>query len=191
MAATKKFSRDHNAEKRAKWKRYQHDESSPRDDYIRLQQQQLAEAACQEQERVQQEEQERLRLERVDQERRQQQIKRQEEVARAQRNAIIADYMYKLEKSHVATADMKDSVNEARQQLEGDLSYYFRDDVEVHSFGSFASGLCSMTSDADFTVYFDCYTPSIDELAEALEDIGYQFVTSIPHARVPIASYVL
>ncbi|KAF9137469.1 hypothetical protein BGX30_010182 [Mortierella sp. GBA39] len=188
MAATKKFSRDHNAEKRAKWGRYQHGESSPQDDYTRLQQQ-LAETARQEQERAQQEE--RLRLERVNEERRQQQIKRQGEVARVRRNAIIALYMYKLEMSQVATADMKDNVNKARQQIEGDLSRYFRDDVEVHTFGSYASGLCSVTSDADFTVYFDCFTPSIDELADALENIGYQFVTSIPHARVPIASLVL
>lgn len=190
MAATKKFSRDHNAEKRAKWGRYQIGETSPLDDSIRLQQQQ-AEAARQEQERVQQEQQERLKLEQVREQRRQQQIKRREEVARVQRNAIITAYMYKLEKSQVATADMKEDVKEARRQLESDLSFYFRDNVKVHPFGSFASGLCSVTSDADFTVYFGCYTPSIDELAEALEDIGYQGVTSIPHARVPITSYLL
>ncbi|KAF9340513.1 hypothetical protein BGZ91_001608 [Linnemannia elongata] len=190
MAATKKFSRDHNAEKRAKWGRYQADESSPQDNYNRLQQQ-LLETALKEVERVQQEEQKRLRLKRVDEERRQQLIKRQEEVARAQRNAIITDYMYKLRTSQVASADMKDTVREACQRLEEELSCYFSDDVQVCLYGSFASGLCSMTSDADFTVYFNCYTPTIDELADALEDIGYQFVTSIPHARVPIASYRL
>ncbi|KAG9066028.1 hypothetical protein KI688_001247 [Linnemannia hyalina] len=63
-----------------------------------------------------------------------------------------------------------------------DLFRYFRDDVEVHTYGSYASGLCSMTSDADFTAYFDCFTPSIDELADTLKDLGYQLVISIPHA---------
>ncbi|KAF8948153.1 hypothetical protein BGZ47_006261 [Haplosporangium gracile] len=176
MMATKKFSKDHNAEKRAKWGRYQHDESSTQEDYI-CKQQQLAEAARREVGRAQQEEQERLT--------------RQEEVARAQRNVIITIYMYKLEKFQVATEDRKSDVDEARQRLGGDLSDYFQEDVQVYLFGSFALGLSSMTSDADFTIYFEYHTPSIEELADALDDIGYQWVTSIPQVRVPIASYTL
>ncbi|KAK3817169.1 MAG: hypothetical protein J3R72DRAFT_375703 [Linnemannia gamsii] len=53
-----------------------------------------------------------------------------------------------------------------------------------------------MNSDADFTVYFHGeydydYYPSVDDLAAALYNYGYRDITTIPHARVPIASLIL
>ncbi|KAG0284775.1 hypothetical protein BGZ96_010880 [Linnemannia gamsii] len=182
MVAAKKFSRDYNAEKRVKWGEYQFNESSPQEVCIR-QQQQRAEAAQPELDLVRQKEVERRRLERAAEERKQQQIKRQEEAARDHRNAIITDYMYKLETSQVARADRKNDVEKERQRLEDYLSSYFGDVVQVQLFGSLTSGLGCMTSDADFTLHFEFHNaPSIVVLADALHIIGCQSVTSISHA---------
>ncbi|KAG0276276.1 hypothetical protein BGZ95_007759 [Linnemannia exigua] len=137
---------------------------------------------------------ERLRLERLVEEQRRQLIKRHEEAAKKQRNAAITDYMHKLQGSQVATSFRKQDVEDVRWTLNQALQEYFCDDIEVETFGSFASGFCSMNSDADFTVhfyeYYDYY-PSVDDLPDALHDSGYRSITTIPHAWVPIASLML
>ncbi|KAF9134877.1 hypothetical protein BGW39_005592 [Mortierella sp. 14UC] len=198
MVAAKKYTKDYNTDKRMRSGRLQYDEMDPQQEYVlqqqQLRQQQLDEAARRERERARQEE-ERLKQERVAEEQRQQRIRRQEEAAKAQRNAAITDYMYKLQESQAATNYRKEEVESVRQILEQVFRDYFEDsDIEVQSFGSFASGLCTMNSDADFTVLFHGdydYYPSIDDLADALHDSGYHSITTIPHARVPIASLML
>lgn len=115
--------------------------------------------------------------------------------ALAERNTAITEYMDKLRASQAATPHRKSEVQAIRQAVETRLREHYCDDgIEVHLFGSFASGLCGMSSDADMTVYnLQLYSPlpPIVELAKVLRQIGYQRVTSIPHARVPIASWKL
>ncbi|KAG0284776.1 hypothetical protein BGZ96_010881 [Linnemannia gamsii] len=116
--------------------------------------------------------------------------------ALAKRNTAITEYMDKLRASQAATPHKKSEVQAIRQAVERRLrEHYHNYSIEVHLFGSFASGLCGMSSDADMTVYnLQVYSPScppIVELANVLRQIGYQRVTSIPHARVPIATWKL
>ncbi|KAG0318829.1 hypothetical protein BGZ97_003210 [Linnemannia gamsii] len=126
-------------------------------------------------------------------------IRRQEgreAFALAERNTAITEYMDKLRASQAATPHRKSEVQAIRQAVERRLQEHYRDcGIEVHLFGSFASGLCGMSSDADMTVYnlraSSPSCPPIVELAKVLRQIGYQRVTSIPRARVPIASWKL
>ncbi|KAF8948152.1 hypothetical protein BGZ47_006260 [Haplosporangium gracile] len=127
-----------------------------------------------------------------------QQLERQTQEAErfAQRNTAITEHMSKLRATQDATPHRKREVQAIRQAVERRLREHYRDySIEVHLFGSFASGLCSMSSDADMTVYnlrvFSPQCPPIVELATVLRHIGYQRVTSIPCARVPIASWKL
>ncbi|KAK5815021.1 hypothetical protein F5H01DRAFT_344786 [Linnemannia elongata] len=127
---------------------------------------------------------------------RQQQRQSQETEKLAQRNTAITEYMNKLRATQTATPHRRNEVQAIRQAVERRLREHYRNySIEVHLFGSFASGLCSMSSDADMTVYnlhvASPYCPPIVELAASLRRIGYQRVTSIPHARVPIASWKL
>lgn len=108
----------------------------------------------------------------------------------AQRNTAITEHMDKLRATKAATPHRKNEVQAIRQAVERRLREHYRENnIEVHLFGSFASGLCSMSSDADMTVYNlrvgTPYSPPIVELANALRRIGYQRVTSIPHAEFP------
>ncbi|KAG9066027.1 hypothetical protein KI688_001246 [Linnemannia hyalina] len=119
----------------------------------------------------------------------------------AQRNIAITEYMDKLRATQAATPRRKNEVQAIRHAVERRLREHYRDyGIEVHLFGSFASGLCSMSSDADMTVYnirmASPHCPPIVELAAVLQRISYQRfsyqrVTSIPNARVPIASWKL
>ncbi|KAF9137470.1 hypothetical protein BGX30_010183 [Mortierella sp. GBA39] len=124
---------------------------------------------------------------------RQQQRQAQEELT--QRNIAITEYMNKLRATQAATPHRKNEVQAILQAVERRLREHYRDyGIEVHLFGSFASGLCSMSSDADMTVYNLRTAPHrspIVELATVLRRIGYQRITSIPNARVPIASWEL
>ncbi|KAK3822485.1 MAG: hypothetical protein JOS17DRAFT_753720 [Linnemannia elongata] len=127
---------------------------------------------------------------------RQQQRQAQELKERAQRNTAITEHMDKLRATQAATPHRKNEVQAIRQAVERRLREHYRDySIEVHLFGSFASGLCSMSSDADMTVYnlrmVSLYCPPIVELATVLRHIGYQRVTSVPQARVPITSWKL
>ncbi|KAG0058374.1 hypothetical protein BGZ89_001341 [Linnemannia elongata] len=135
------------------------------------------------------------RVEEVDKHR-QQQTQSQETEKLAQRNTAITEYMDKLRVTQAATPHRRNEVQAIRQAVERRLREHYRNySIEVHLFGSFASGLCSMSSDADMTVYnlhvASPHCPPIVELAASLRRIGYQRVTSIPHARVPIASWKL
>ncbi|KAF9922159.1 hypothetical protein FBU30_007762 [Linnemannia zychae] len=111
------------------------------------------------------------------------------------RYVALTDCMEEIQASQAATEKRKDEVNAVRQVVEKRLRQYYGKTIQVHLFGSFVSGLCSMTSDVDMTVYnFETYsshhTPIV-ELANSLRSFGFQKVTSIPHARVPIASFQL
>ncbi|KAF9545746.1 hypothetical protein EC957_010494 [Mortierella hygrophila] len=127
---------------------------------------------------------------------RQHQRQAQETEKLAQRNTTITEYMDKLRATQSATPHRKNEVQAIRQAVERRLREHYRDyGIEVHLFGSFASGLCSMSSDADMTVYnlrmVALHCPPIVELATVLRRIGYQRITSIPNARVPIATWKL
>ncbi|KAF9134878.1 hypothetical protein BGW39_005593 [Mortierella sp. 14UC] len=124
------------------------------------------------------------------------QKQREEEEAIALRNAAITEYMEKLYASQTATPHRKSEVQAIRQAVQRRLREYHQDNsIEVHSFGSFASGLSNMSSDADMTAFnvprYSPHSSPIVELATTLRNIGYQHVTSVPRARVPIASFKL
>ncbi|KAG0276274.1 hypothetical protein BGZ95_007757 [Linnemannia exigua] len=124
------------------------------------------------------------------------QKQRKEAEELAWRNTAITEHMNRLYVSQVATPHRRSEVQAIRLAVQKRLRGYYRDcSIEVHSFGSFASGLCDMSSDADLTVFnIPRYLPNrppIVELANNLRRLRYQHVTSIPHARVPIASFKL
>ncbi|KAF9134880.1 hypothetical protein BGW39_005595 [Mortierella sp. 14UC] len=107
------------------------------------------------------------------------------------RYALATKYVNKL-KSQIGTPGHKESVEILRDILETNLRKYSGDDtVAIHLFGSFASGLCSITSDVDFTIYNFArhYRNPIEELAKALRWVRCQSVTTIANARVPIVSF--
>jgi DNA polymerase sigma len=141
--------------------------------------------------REQEEEEERREVERREQERiwrEEQRAREAREEAIRQRNDRIATYMDCLERSLMSSVDRDGKVESQRQTLQDELQQHYCDwDLEVHLFGSFASGLSSKTSDADFTVYY--FEHDIKELASSLKQIGYQDVSAITNARVPIVSF--
>ncbi|KAF9144758.1 hypothetical protein BG015_012109 [Linnemannia schmuckeri] len=107
------------------------------------------------------------------------------------RKSAITRYANKLVTQR-ARPDQKISVEKLRTNLEMTLQHHSGDNnVKVNIFGSFASGLCSITSDVDFTVYNFArrYPDPIAELAKALRLAGYESVKAIANARVPIVSF--
>ncbi|KAF9137473.1 hypothetical protein BGX30_010186 [Mortierella sp. GBA39] len=104
---------------------------------------------------------------------------------------IITEYLRKLD-SQMATSRQKESVKALRKILESILGQHSGDqNAKVHVFGSFASGLCTVTSDVDFTVYNFArhYTNPIQEVAKAFRSAGCQSITAITNSRVPIVSF--
>ncbi|KAF9134881.1 hypothetical protein BGW39_005596 [Mortierella sp. 14UC] len=117
----------------------------------------------------------------------------QEPGQRAQRIATIAKAMATLQTSQMSTDDRINSVRILHRVLQENLRRYTgRDIVAVHLLGSFESGLSSMTSDANFTVY-NFFSPSggnsIADLANALQWAGCEAITTIATAQVPIVSF--
>ncbi|KAF9919613.1 Terminal uridylyltransferase 4 [Linnemannia zychae] len=132
--------------------------------------------------RQREEAEERERLERE----RREQAQRNE--ARLRRNQLILTYMNKLRNSLKSSQERDEQVDALRSRLERNLQEVYGDyEIEVHTFGSFASGLSSKNSDADFTVYNCEY--DIADLATMLEYLGYEDVTYIGNARVPIVTF--
>ncbi|KAK3817168.1 MAG: hypothetical protein J3R72DRAFT_460702, partial [Linnemannia gamsii] len=126
----------------------------------------------------------------------QEQSQRKDAEGLSRRNAAITEYMDELYASQVATPHRRREVQNIRLAVQKRLRGYYRDSsIEVHSFGSFASGLCDMSSDADMTVFnVPRQSPNclpIVDLANNLRKLRYQHVTSVPRARVPIASFKL
>lgn len=100
-------------------------------------------------------------------------------------------YLDKL-KLQAATVDTRRNVETLRQTLEKTLRTYARfRNAEVSLFGSFESGLSSLTSDADFTVsnLVDLSIEPIHDLARALQQSGYGPIKTIANARVPIVTF--
>ncbi|KAF9545773.1 hypothetical protein EC957_010521 [Mortierella hygrophila] len=95
-------------------------------------------------------------------------------------------------KLQVATADTRRNVDTLRQTLETTLRTYprFRN-AEVSLFGSFESGLSTLTSDADFTVsnLVGLTIEPIHDLARALQLSGYGPIKTVADARVPIVTF--
>ncbi|KAK3817167.1 MAG: hypothetical protein J3R72DRAFT_460700 [Linnemannia gamsii] len=93
-----------------------------------------------------------------------------------------------------ATTENKRNVETLRQSLETTLRRYpGNQHAEVRLFGSFESGLCTTTSDADFTVYnfvSQGFEKPINVLTRILSTVIYGSIKTIPNARVPIASFV-
>lgn len=91
-----------------------------------------------------------------------------------------------------ATAGTRRNVEMLRQALETLLRRHHRQpQAEVCLFGSFESGLSTLTSDADFTVlnFRDLGREPIHELASNLQDSGWGPIKTIANARVPIVSF--
>ncbi|KAG0284777.1 hypothetical protein BGZ96_010882 [Linnemannia gamsii] len=117
--------------------------------------------------------------------------KRREERFDADPHMSINHHLEKL-KRQAATADTRRNVETLRQTLEATLRTSPRfQNAEVRLFGSFESGLSTLTSDADFTVLnlTGLITPSVHELAKILRDVGYGSIKTIASARVPIVSF--
>lgn len=198
MRAAIKFSRVYNANKRVKAGRLQADELAVLQQ--RQQRQQQLEAEKEEQKRKHQEEKAQILQERLAEEKRQRErqevLKEQEERNRLQDRSMdnfktITEYFRKLG-SQMATSGQKESVEAFRKVLESILRQQSGDEkVKVHVVGSFASGLCAVTSDFDFTVYNFArhYTNPIQEVAKAFRSAGCQSVTAITNARIPIVSF--
>ncbi|KAK3822482.1 MAG: hypothetical protein JOS17DRAFT_777260 [Linnemannia elongata] len=198
MRAAVKFSRVHNANKRAKAGQLQADELAALQQ--RQQRQQQLEAEKEEQKRKHQEEEARILQEKLAKEKRQRErqvmLKEQEERDRLQDRTMdpfktITEYLRKVD-SLRATSSQKESVEALRKNLESVLRQHSGDQkVKVRVYGSFASGLCTVTSDVDFSVYnfAQYYTNPIQELASVFRSAGAQFVQAIANARVPIVSF--
>ncbi|KAF9537157.1 hypothetical protein EC957_008774 [Mortierella hygrophila] len=198
MRAAIKFSRVYNANKRAKAAQQQALELAAQQ--LRQQRQQQLAAEKQEQKRKHEEEVARILKKRLEEEKRQRELqatlKEQAEwnllqIRTMDKSWIITEYLHKLD-SQMATSGQKESVEALRKILESILRQHSGDqNVKVHVFGSFASGLCTVTSDVDFTVYNFArhYTNPIQEVAKAFRSAGCQSVMAITNARVPIVSF--
>ncbi|KAG0318831.1 hypothetical protein BGZ97_003212 [Linnemannia gamsii] len=117
--------------------------------------------------------------------------KRQQQLFDAVKHGFINQHLDKL-KLQAATADNRRDVETLRQTLETTLRTYARfQNAQVSLFGSFVSGLSTLTSDADFTVLnlADLSTPTIHELSTILREVGYGPIKTIANARVPIVSF--
>lgn len=91
-----------------------------------------------------------------------------------------------------ATAGTRRNVETLRQALETLLRrHHHQPHAEVCLFGSFESGLSTLTSDADFTVlnFKDLGREPIHELASNLHTSGWGPIKTIATARVPIVSF--
>ncbi|KAK3817166.1 MAG: hypothetical protein J3R72DRAFT_460698 [Linnemannia gamsii] len=118
---------------------------------------------------------------------------KQEPMERGQGVATITQYMAILQTSQMSTNDNINSVRILHRVLQENLRRYTgRENLTVHLFGSFESGLSSITSDADFTVYNFVSRSGgdlITELAKALQWSGCEAITTIASAQVPIVSF--
>ncbi|KAF9134883.1 hypothetical protein BGW39_005598 [Mortierella sp. 14UC] len=182
MRGATKFCANHNDNKRDKKNRRQREIK----DAERRRREREEEETRQESERREQEQRRREEKERLAREQQEKELR--EETIR-QRNLTITKYMSSLQVSLTPSQQRDDEVESLREMLQEELQDYFDDDeIEVHLFGSFASGLSTKSSDADFTVY---YLPcdDISELADALRSIGYHDVSYINNARVPITTF--
>ncbi|KAG0284779.1 hypothetical protein BGZ96_010884 [Linnemannia gamsii] len=104
----------------------------------------------------------------------------------------ITRYLDEL-KRQAATEDTRQEVETLRKNIETSLrGTSYLENVEVRLFGSFESGLSTLTSDADFTVYNFVSSGGklIHGLARILRAAGYGPIKTIDNARVPIASFV-
>ncbi|KAG0318830.1 hypothetical protein BGZ97_003211 [Linnemannia gamsii] len=114
----------------------------------------------------------------------------QEQIDEA-RYRSINQYMDQL-KLLAATAGTRRNVEMLRQALETLLRrHHLQPHAEVCLFGSFESGLSTLTSDADFTVlnFRDLGREPIHELASNLHTSGWGPIKTIATARVPIVSF--
>lgn len=181
MRGVTKFSCNHNDNKRDRAaQRQRENEDSERRRREQEEEEARQEAERQEQERIWLEEQKRQAKEQREREAREQAI--------LERNDRITTYIESLERSLMSSQNRDDEIESQRQTLQEELQQHYEDwDLEVHLFGSFASGLSSKTSDADFTLYY--FDWDVTELASALRRIGYQDVSAITNARVPIVSF--
>ncbi|KAG0282496.1 hypothetical protein BGZ96_000420 [Linnemannia gamsii] len=181
MRGATKFSANHNDNKRDRAaQRHWESEGAERLQREHEEKEKQREQEQREQERNWREAQESLA--------REQRARKAREEAIRERNDRITKYMESLKQSLMSSRDRDGQVESQRRTLQDELQQHYDDwDLEVHLFGSFASGLSSKTSDADFTVYYFGY--DISELASALHQIGYHDVSTITNARVPIVSF--
>ncbi|KAF9137471.1 hypothetical protein BGX30_010184 [Mortierella sp. GBA39] len=190
-----KYSKDHNAKKRQRTIRAQ----------ARELEQQMA-LIQQRQEEEEEEEKTRLETEKQEQEIESLQVgmrrmsfldaqvaemQRIQERANEVRYRSINRYLDQL-RLQAATAGTRRNVEMLRQALETLLRrHHHQPQAEVCLFGSFESGLSTLTSDADFTVlnFRDLGREPIRELASNLQDSGWGPIKTIANARVPIVSF--
>ncbi|KAG0209521.1 hypothetical protein BGX33_005470 [Mortierella sp. NVP41] len=108
------------------------------------------------------------------------------------RSMSITRFLAEL-KLQAATEDTRRDVENLRRKIENTLgSHTHLHGVQVRLFGSFESGLSTLSSDADFTVYNfvnPCDGKPIHELARILRAAGYGPIKTVANARVPIVSF--
>ncbi|KAG9066025.1 hypothetical protein KI688_001244 [Linnemannia hyalina] len=191
-----KYSKVHNAIKRRKAGRQQAREFERQQAAARHRQQLAQEEARrkaekQKQERARKEEENEARKARAMDVETAEKLRLQQLIDDA-RYGSITRYLEEL-KLQAATEETRQGVETLRKNLETTLrANTHLENLEVCLFGSFESGLSTLTSDADFTVYNFVSTSGklIHGLAGILRAAGYGPITTIPSARVPIVSFV-
>ncbi|KAG0276270.1 Zinc finger, CCHC domain-containing protein [Linnemannia exigua] len=108
------------------------------------------------------------------------------------RTNLITRHMEALRRSQVCFPDRTAQAVSLRLKLQEQLRlYYCNPDLLAELYGSFASGLSTVSSDVDLTLtHLGDITQSISILAAALRSIGYQDVISVTKTRIPTVSFV-
>ncbi|KAK5815018.1 hypothetical protein F5H01DRAFT_344784 [Linnemannia elongata] len=192
-----KYSKVHNTIKRRKAERRQTHEVERQQAAARHRQQLAQEEARR---KAEKQEQQRVRKEKEESEAREIRAMDVETAEKLRLQQLIDDARYRsitryLEelKLQAATEETRQEVETLRKNLETTLrANAHLENVEVCLFGSFESGLSTLTSDADFTVYNFVSSGGriIHGLAKILRAAGYGPITTIATARVPIISFV-
>lgn len=111
-------------------------------------------------------------------------------VERRRINELVTQYIDKLQASLTASRAREDQVNFLRARLEKELRILYLPEVKVIRFGSFVSGLCSKKSDADLTLRdVGVNGLTIEDLASVLRQTQLHYVSYLPKAKVPVATF--
>ncbi|KAK3817165.1 MAG: hypothetical protein J3R72DRAFT_460697 [Linnemannia gamsii] len=108
------------------------------------------------------------------------------------RTNLITRHMGALRRSQACLPEKTVQAVSIRLKLQRQLRlYYCNGDLLVELYGSFASGLSTVTSDVDLTLtHLGDTTQSISILAAALQSIGYQDVVFVSKTRAPTVSFI-
>ncbi|KAF9089623.1 hypothetical protein BGX29_011968 [Mortierella sp. GBA35] len=109
-----------------------------------------------------------------------------------EKSNLITQYMESSQSKQMSSPERSDQVESLRLRLENALrTYYDNQELTVRLFGSFASGLSTKTSNANFTLCHLGKTPrSIPHLVMGLRKEGYRHVDSVLNGRVPVVGFI-